>query len=178
MNRILTKYRGYDIKVTAHSNGALNLIDALSDGDVDDSAADYFVVNSPAVRDAHWMKKVNSYITRDKPDNVKMISSQFDFGEGTSIGNVKNPFPQGFHPDFYFQPYKTITIQHPESPFDTYQPGMWTKGKRGLEQHMWSHFKPPWIALDRLIHGNIEKLFPQATQPGKPFNPIDEILES
>ena len=92
IDMLLKKYNGREIDVTGHSNGAMNLIDMLADGDLDGTAADFFVMNSPAVRDDAWMKKINSYLTR-KPDSVKFVMSEFDFGLGTTFGGVNKPFP-------------------------------------------------------------------------------------
>ena len=96
LNMILSKYKGHTIDVTGHSNGAMNLVDMLADDDVDNTAADYFIMNSPAVRSDDWMNKINSFITH-KPDSVKFVMSEYEFGPGTTFGGLNKPLPQGFH---------------------------------------------------------------------------------
>jgi len=112
---LLRKYDGRKIDVTGHSNGAMNLIDMLADADIDDTAADFFVMNSPAIRDNAWMDKINGYLTR-KPDSVKFVMSEYDFGLGTTFGGLNKPLPQGFQKQFYFQPFNTLTVEYPTSP--------------------------------------------------------------
>jgi len=72
LNRILKKYYGWNIHVAGHSNGALNLVDLLADGDVNQEAATFLAVNPPVVRDKNWLNKVNSYISH-KPDHVRIV---------------------------------------------------------------------------------------------------------
>ena len=114
LNQVLKKYYGWNISVAGHSNGALNLIDLLSDGDVNQEAATFLVVNPPVVRDKQWRNKVNAYITH-KPDHVRVVQSQYDFGHDDFLGSLDRPMAAGYDPNLHFQSFNTLTVAYPGS---------------------------------------------------------------
>ena len=65
MPDILAKYKGYEIHIAGHGNGALNLLELFRQGTLNpEQMASSYLVNVPSSRDREWMNDVDSFVRR------------------------------------------------------------------------------------------------------------------
>ena len=126
-------------------------------------------MNPPVVRDGNWLNKVNSYITH-KPDHVRIVQAQYDFGNDDFVGAIDRPVEAGYDPNLHFQSFNTLTVSYPGSD-GSLDANPFRRASRGLEQHLWTNLQPPWINIDEKIHGRLAGMMYPAASYGNQFNP-------